>query len=149
MAVRRGNSGESPSLGYTQVMSFVGDALSFEMPCDLRAPAAVREILARLHDGGWSLNDGQLIASELVANAVRHSGCADEHRIRVDIARRARHLLIAVHDPGLSAHTAQPVSADPSEPGGWGLQIIDRLSARWGSERPDGYWVWAELPADG
>jgi anti-sigma regulatory factor (Ser/Thr protein kinase) len=129
-------------------VSTVGDSLSFEMPCDQHAPLAVREILAGVHDGHWSLEDGLLVASELVTNAVRHSGCGDEHNLRVDIARRAGSLLIAVHDPGLSATTAEPPLADRSEPGGWGLQIIDRLSARWGSERPDGYRVWAELPAD-
>ena len=129
-------------------MSIVGDSLSFEVPCDLHAPMAIREILARVHDGHWSLEDGLLVASELVTNAVRHSGCGDEHSLRVDITRRAGNLLIAVHDPGLSEKTAEPVSADRSEPGGWGLQIIERLSARWGSERPDGYRVWAELAAD-
>lgn len=128
-------------------MSFVGDVLSFEMPCDLHAPMAVREIMADVHDGGWSLDDGVLVASELVSNAVQHSGCGEAHSLRVEIARRAGNLLIAVHDPGLSAESAEPASVDESEPGGWGLQIIERLSERWGSERPDGYWVWAELPA--
>jgi anti-sigma regulatory factor (Ser/Thr protein kinase) len=131
------------------VMSFVEDALSLEVPCDRHAPMAVRQVLADMHDGGWSLDDGLLVASELVTNAVRHSGCSDAHNLTVDIARREGNLLIAVHDPGLSAKIAEPVSTESSEVGGWGLRIIERLSARWGSERPDGYRVWAELPAVG
>jgi hypothetical protein len=54
-----------------------------------------------------------------------------------------------VHDPGLSGGGAEPVRPERSEPGGWGLALIERLCLRWGSERPDGYWVWAELPAQG
>jgi anti-sigma regulatory factor (Ser/Thr protein kinase) len=130
------------------MMSFIGDALSVELPCDLHAPMTAREVLANVHDGSWSLDDGLLVASELVTNAVRHSGCEEANRLKLDIVRRAGNLLISVHDPGLSGESAEPVPTDRPDAGGWGLQIIVRLSARWGTERPDGYRVWAELLAD-
>jgi anti-sigma regulatory factor (Ser/Thr protein kinase) len=60
----------------------------------------VRDMLAAAHDGGWSLEDGLLVASELVTNAVRHSGCMDVHDLQVDIGRSRDSLLILVHDPG-------------------------------------------------
>ncbi len=131
------------------VMAVAHDVLSLEVPCDPRAPKVVREALAAAYEGGWSLDDGLLVASELVTNAVRHSGCVVAHKLQVDIGRRRDRLLISVHDPGLSGGGAEPVRPERSEPGGWGLALIERLCLRWGSERPDGYRVWAELPAQG
>jgi anti-sigma regulatory factor (Ser/Thr protein kinase) len=128
-------------------MAVVRAVLSLEVPCDPEAPKVVREALAAAHDGGWSLDDGLLVASELVTNAVRHSGCVVAHSLRVEIGRREDCLLISVHDPGLSGEAAESVRSERPESGGWGLALIDRLSLRWGSERPDGYRVWAELPA--
>ena len=123
------------------------DLLSLELPCDEHAPMIARDALAEVHDGGWSLDDGRLIASELVGNAVRHSGCQLQHRLRIRVSRRDGRLRISVHDPGLSGQVARPGDGDRVEPGGWGLQIIGQLSEAWGTERPDGYRVWAELPA--
>lgn len=125
------------------------DLLSLELPCDARAPAIVRDALAEVHDGGWSLDDGRLVASELVGNAVRHSGCQLRHRLRIDVSRRDGRLLISVHDPGLSRQTAHVGGDDQADSGGWGLRIIAKLSEAWGTERPDGYRVWAELAAPG
>ncbi len=128
-------------------MGSSADLLSLEVPCDPYAPVIVRNALAEVHDGGWSLDDGRLVASELVSNAVRHSGCADEHRLQVEVSRREGRLLISVHDPGLSGQPALPAADDRSMAGGWGLRIIEEVSEAWGAERPDGYRVWAELAA--
>ncbi len=121
--------------------------MAVDLPCDPRAPAIVRDTLAEAHDGSWPLQDGLLVASELVSNAVRHSGCTASHRLRVTAGLRNGRLMISVLDPGLSGGSARPALREDSEPGGWGLRIIEQLSERWGSERPDGYRVWAELPA--
>ena len=40
------------------------ELLSLELPCDAHAPVVVRDELANVHDGGWSLDDGRLVASE-------------------------------------------------------------------------------------
>jgi anti-sigma regulatory factor (Ser/Thr protein kinase) len=128
-------------------MSPVADVFRLEVPCDAYAPRVVRAALAARHDGGgWSLDDGLLVASELVTNAVQQSGCGWEQSLKVQVAHCDGNLMISVHDPGLSGDDAEPVEAKPSDPGGRGLQIIEQLSVRWGSERPDGYRVWAELP---
>jgi anti-sigma regulatory factor (Ser/Thr protein kinase) len=129
-------------------MTFPGDVLSLDVPCDVHAPAIVREALARAHNGGWSLDDGLLVASELVGNAVQHSGGVDSHQLKVDVGLRNGNLLIAVHDPGLSGQIAAPSRMPASKPRGWGLRIIQQLAVRWGTERPDGYWVWAEIAAE-
>jgi anti-sigma regulatory factor (Ser/Thr protein kinase) len=70
-------------------------------PCDVDALRVVRKTLAAVYDGGWVLDDGLLVGSELVTNAVRHSGCDGEHRLIVEVGRRDGNLIISVHDPGL------------------------------------------------
>jgi anti-sigma regulatory factor (Ser/Thr protein kinase) len=125
----------------------IADVFRLEVPCNVHAPRVVRGALAATHDGGWSLHDGLLVASELVTNAVQHSGCEGAQSLNVHVAHRDGNLMISVHDPGVSKDDAEPVEGKPSDPGGRGLQIIEQLSVRWGSERPDGYRVWAELPA--
>jgi len=121
------------------------DLLRLQVRCDVYAARHVRKRLAGvLGEDGSSVEDACLIATELVGNAVRHSGCDEEDVLDVRIARNGRRLLISVHDPGLSGNHAVP--RDDDEPGGLGLQIVDSLAERWGAERPDGYLVWAELP---
>ena len=72
-------------------MTYVSELLSLDIPCDRHAPGAVRDALGEVHDGGWQLDDGLLVASELVTNAVRHSGCVPDHtlQVSVDLARGA------------------------------------------------------------
>jgi hypothetical protein len=65
--------------------------------------------------------------------------------VRVRASLQGDLLLISVRDPGFSGETAQPDRSEPSEVGGWGLRIVEQLAQRWGTERPDGYRVWAEL----
>jgi hypothetical protein len=121
----------------------VAELLSLSLPCDPRAPGAVRDALGRSEDIGWVRGDATLVANELVTNAVLHSGCSEDHMIEVRVDVRAERLRISVRDPGTSGHEAAVRSGQPV--GGWGLQIVDQLAERWGSERAEGYQVWAEL----
>lgn len=121
----------------------VAELLSMKLPCDAQAPGAVRHALGRSQDIGWVRGDATLVASELVTNAVLHSGCSEDQMIEVRVDVRAERLRISVRDPGASGHEATVRSGQPV--GGWGLQIVDQLAERWGSERAEGYQVWAEL----
>jgi anti-sigma regulatory factor (Ser/Thr protein kinase) len=121
------------------------ELLSMELPCDRNAPSAVRRALGGTTRLGPVLGDGLLVASELVTNAVLHSGCGTDQRIQVSANLDRDTLLISVHDPGASGEEAVPGSPSDSRAGGRGLQIVDQLARRWGAERPDGYHVWAEL----
>jgi anti-sigma regulatory factor (Ser/Thr protein kinase) len=123
------------------------ELLSLDIPCDRNAPAFVRGALAEFDDGELSLADGMLVASELVTNAVLHSGCTADDVVRVRASLRRDRLVISVHDPGISGESAQPRRSEHRELGGWGLRVVEQLAQRWGSERPDGYRVWAELEA--
>jgi anti-sigma regulatory factor (Ser/Thr protein kinase) len=118
--------------------------LELGLPCDDRAPSAVRQALSDGADQSWAMGDAMLVASELVTNAVRHSGCGEHDQIQVSVKLRDEHLVIDVRDPGLSNRDAEVRAG--AELGGFGLQIVDQLAVRWGSEREFGYRVWAEVP---
>jgi serine/threonine-protein kinase RsbW len=124
-------------------MNLSEELLQLELPCDDHAPSAVRQALSDVSDASWAIGDAMLVASELVTNAIRHSGCAEDHDIQVSFGIRDERLLIAVCDPGFSGRAAQ-IRNDPAF-GGLGLQIVAQLAHKWGSERTDGYRVWAEV----
>ncbi|MGW2466527.1 ATP-binding protein [Streptomyces bauhiniae] len=96
----------------------------------------------------WALNelaeDGVLVVTELVSNAVRHARRAS---VRVIVERTAqRRVRIAVAD----LSRAQPVCRLPevNEKEGRGLLLVAAMANRWGcDERLWGKVVWAELEA--
>ena len=83
--------------------------------------------------------DASLCLSELVTNAVLHSG-AEELELRVDVSKDL--LRVTVADDGSGFDPGEPSSGDES---GWGLYIVDRLSHAWGVDRGDGTQVWFEM----
>jgi anti-sigma regulatory factor (Ser/Thr protein kinase) len=91
------------------------------------------------------MGDVMLVASELVNNAIVHSGGTADHDLQVRASRRADRLILSVRDPGLSGSRAGPAPPTAGQSGGWGLRIIEALCERWGEERDDGYRVWAEM----
>jgi anti-sigma regulatory factor (Ser/Thr protein kinase) len=125
--------------------------MALTLPCAPSAPAAVREELSQLDGLGWILGDVMLVATELVNNAIVHSGGTPHHDLDVRASRNAERLTISVRDPGLSGASAGPTPPSDERIGGWGLRIVQALCERWGEERRDGYRVWAEinLPAPG
>src|SRR5579875_376225 len=126
-----------------------GDPMRIGLPCDGTAPVTARRRLAALLDQGWPLGDAMLVASELVTNALRHSGCRSGDRLVVTVIRQREQVRIEVRDPGRSGGVAQVARRPPCE-GGLGLRIVEQLAVRWGARRDEhGYEVWAELPVSG
>jgi anti-sigma regulatory factor (Ser/Thr protein kinase) len=132
-------------VGYTskEMPEPAAELFSMDLPCDPRAPRAVRDALDRSEDIGCVLGDATLVATELVTNAVRHSGCSARQTLEVRVDVRPERLRISVRDPGRSGREAEVRSGQTV--GGWGLQIVEQLAERWGSERAEGYQVWAEI----
>jgi len=95
---------------------------------------------------GEKLGDVMLVASELVTNAVQHSGAAQQERLEVEIEIAPGRLRFSVSDPGTSGLTAEPTTKLPPS-GGLGLRVVEEISQRWGSERARSgrHRVWAEL----
>lgn len=119
--------------------------VSLTLPCDEQAPGAVREALSELSAGDPLFGDVMLVASELVSNAVRHSGCQPEDRLAVLVLRDQGQLLISVRDPGTSRGTARATGSTDEGFGGLGLLVVQQLASEWGEERSEGYRVWARV----
>ncbi len=123
-----------------------GDVLlGVDVACDVAAPGLVRDALSRVSGIGWVLGDAMLVASELVTNAVRHSGGRENEMIEVRVRRGPKALTISVRDPGRSGKRARLAELKENTIGGLGLRVVDAIAQRWGEEGNGGYQVWAEL----
>lgn len=104
--------------------------------------------MARI-EGVGSAADAMLVASELVTNAVLHSGGGPNDLIEVRVTVGDECLTISVRDPGISGKEAAIPPRTDIGTGGLGLRLVDMTSVRWGAERGEKYCVWAELPLSG
>jgi anti-anti-sigma regulatory factor/anti-sigma regulatory factor (Ser/Thr protein kinase) len=111
----------------------------------LEAPRLARETVIETC-AAWGLADpvsnAQLIASELVSNAVLHAGTDLEFGMQLRDSR----LYLSVHDRDRQA-VRRRFLPEPAEHGR-GLLLIDALAADWGrAPVDDGKVVWAALAA--
>jgi anti-sigma regulatory factor (Ser/Thr protein kinase) len=123
--------------------------IALTLPCAPDAPAAVRDELRHLDGLSCVLSDVMLVASELVNNAVAHSSGTPQHDLEVRASRGRGRLTVSVRDPGISGRSAGASPRSDVQVGGWGLQIVEALSERWGEERENGYRVWADISLAG
>ncbi|GAA0647543.1 hypothetical protein GCM10009535_26640 [Streptomyces thermocarboxydovorans] len=112
------------------------------------ARRAVRTVLMCWGLPGALVSDAELIACELITNAILHADPARRTRpghCRLTLERPARHAVrIEVSDNS----AALPAKREPGEdePGGRGLVLVEALAADWGvTLRPPGKVVWALL----
>ena len=86
---------------------------------------------------------GALLVSELVGNAVRHTGC---QMLGVSVRLANGWVRVSVRDSSRSLPVV--IHTESSEESGRGLALIDTLADSWGvREVPFGKIVWADLPA--
>ncbi|MFJ9149100.1 ATP-binding protein [Streptomyces sp. NPDC102270] len=86
------------------------------------------------------IQTAELLVSELITNAIRHGTGPPLIRL----SWNGRLLRIAVSDD--SDHRPCLRATKNTEPGGFGLQLLERLAYRWGvTPRHPGKTVWAEL----
>lgn len=94
-----------------------------------------------------SVDEVVLVASELVGNAVRHTAPGDDGRLRVHWTVTARHVTVSVADA--SQDPPRRRDAEPTDPDGRGLAIVEALAAEWGVDAaPGGKRVWARVPIE-
>lgn len=86
-----------------------------------------------------------LLVSELVTNAVRHSAAPAGSAIDVTISIDPDGVSARVCDEGHDPIQA-PTDPGPDASSGFGLTLVDRLSARWGIDRDEQNCVWFEIP---
>jgi anti-sigma regulatory factor (Ser/Thr protein kinase) len=117
-----------------------------DLPCHPGSPAGARSVLRELcSDLGIPglLEQGEIVVTELVSNAVEHahSSC------RLTTAYDRRGLHVGVRDFG-AAVAPRVTLIEVSAVRGRGLHMVAALSASWGvTEHADGKTVWATLPA--
>ncbi len=126
--------------------TFAGDeTIRLTLACGRSAPRVARQAVRGVLGPGPLSDDAALVASELVTNAVQHSGCRPDQTITLDAIVSGGGVRIAVHDPGRSNEIPRLGDQPASEAGGLGLRVVAEVSTRWGSDRRDGWFVWAEL----
>jgi anti-sigma regulatory factor (Ser/Thr protein kinase) len=119
------------------------------LDADPRAAGDARQFLREFlawADASEDLTDtAALCLSELVTNAIVHAGGMIELRAILDTA-----LTVSVRDRGGPAPDAAPdADADPLRVHGRGLQLVEALADRWGSERDAvGTRVWFSMEMD-
>jgi anti-sigma regulatory factor (Ser/Thr protein kinase) len=115
----------------------------------VRAPGAARIVVAEcLRDrvAGSVLESARLVVSELVTNSVRHGGASAPGVVVVRVGLTETMVRVEVEDRGRAGVIA-PRSPDLEGGGGFGLNVVQVLSERWGLERvaAGGTRVWAQL----
>jgi serine phosphatase RsbU (regulator of sigma subunit)/anti-sigma regulatory factor (Ser/Thr protein kinase) len=131
------------------VMSTVGvrtQTWSADFPADSSATPQARRALA-----GWLADrvvdqdvadTASLCLSELVTNAVIHSGTAPRVTARLDDER----LLVLVQDRGHRGAARRSSDHEPTDISGRGLLLVEAMSTAWSAEHSaDGTTVWFEL----
>jgi anti-sigma regulatory factor (Ser/Thr protein kinase)/ABC-type transporter Mla MlaB component len=121
-----------------------------DLPMHHAAPAAAR-LFVREACAAWSVPQetgelAELVANELVTNAVQHA----QSRSRVILTGSDSALRISVRDYRLSA-IPRPRPIEITVPSGRGLHLVAAVAYTWGADpHPDGKTVWAMLayPAD-
>jgi len=117
--------------------------LDVDIPRDAKAPWHARRAVERLGD---SIDDElrpdvMLLVSELITNSVKYG---DHGALKLQIeAKGPRKLRVEVVDQGVGF---VPVARDRpmSEPGGWGLHLVEELTDRWGVYEGSTH-VWFEI----
>jgi serine/threonine-protein kinase RsbW len=122
---------------------------SFEvsLPSVPDAPAAARLAVSAWMAGHVSetmLADAQLLVVELVTNSVRHAEAPADAVISIRARASVDGVRLEVEDGGRTGSVARR-APDLQNGGGFGLNVVERLSARWGVNRDAGTRVWADL----
>jgi len=101
--------------------------------------------LHRLHVDPACIDDVVLVASELVANAIRHASPVSARRIDVTWDFDAEGIVIRVEDGSTALPERRATTSRTTY--GRGLAIVESLASAWGFEHtPRGKRVWARVP---
>jgi serine/threonine-protein kinase RsbW len=124
--------------------------MEFHLPAGATAPSLARATLAAVaHPSREVADDVILLTSEVVTNAIRHSGSAPHGDVIVRVEAGEDAIHVEVLNPGASFDPQVPSSPSPSGTG-LGLFLVDRLASRWGVEREGQRTkVWFDVPASG
>ena len=117
--------------------------LDVDISRDEQAPRRARRAVEQLGDAidPTVRPDVVLLVSELISNSVKYGGSGD---LRLHIEATApKRLRIEVVDQG-SGFEPTERTRPRTEPGGWGLHLVETLSDRWGVHEGSTH-VWFEI----
>ena len=125
------------------------EALEARLALDVHASAAARIVVRQCLGGRVALSvleRAELLVSELVTNSLCQSGASAGAAVVVRVQRSSTIVRLEVEDSGRSGVIA-PRSPDPEAAGGFGLNVVQAISERWGHERvaAGGTRVWAQI----
>jgi anti-sigma regulatory factor (Ser/Thr protein kinase) len=131
-----------------KALELFGDPTEAEVPLPSRpeSAAAARRLTQVIVLRRWGLTpkmteDAVLLVSELVGNAVRHTGA---RVFGLRMRRRRGWIRIEVRDPSRGLPCLMPVQE--TDLSGRGLFLVDKLSDRWGVDLlPRGKTTWFEM----
>jgi anti-sigma regulatory factor (Ser/Thr protein kinase) len=118
------------------------------LPVAPTAPLLARRILhqrLRRFVGSERLDEVKLAASEVVTNAVMHSGTSPDETLGMVVERREGRVRIEVQDNGYGFEKGRGRRQKPNGPG---LQIVEALADRWGVEPGPPTYVWFEVDVE-
>ena len=121
--------------------------LSVSVPASPEAGSALRHAVRALDRwlGQATADEVELLVTELATNGVKHADpVCDCNRITLDASVEDGRLRVAVRDCGKGFIPA-PREAERTEPGGWGLMLVEDIADRWGVEREPSTTVWFEM----
>jgi serine/threonine-protein kinase RsbW len=122
-----------------------GLLVSLALPSGVTAPGRAREALRDIPELDAIRGDASLVVSELVTNAVKHSGATDRDTIILSVVVDGDRVKIEVRDPARSDLMPQLGNLPGLEGGGLGLRLVSQVARRWDTECRNGRTVWAEL----
>lgn len=139
----RADSAPGPEATSTDLMA----TLSLWFAAAANAAGAARRALDALaeHLEQRQLHEVSLLVTELVTNSVRHAGIGPTSSVGLDVSLSPTRLRVEVSDPGPGFEPPAAPGPHPERIGGWGLQLVDRLSDRWGVLRGAETRVWFEM----
>jgi anti-sigma regulatory factor (Ser/Thr protein kinase) len=118
----------------------------YQLDCDITAPSTAREVVEEaVAEMGARAADARIIASELVANSVRHSDAPADRPIELGVECDADFVRIEVCDAGSGYRRDVVRRRPPDDDGGFGLLLVAELADAWGVSGNGGTCAWALL----
>lgn len=120
----------------------------WEIPLDSAAPRVARRALTSSLSRvvpTERLADVLLAASELVANAVQHSGARGRGTLAMTVDLDGRSVRVEVEDPGPGFDPSRASERGPLPTSGFGLRLVERLADDWGVTWDGTTRVWFTL----
>jgi len=121
----------------------------FEIPGGVRAPQSARRAIEQHFAAAMTdelLASVELLASELVSNAVRHGGAGEGDVVVLHLGLAHDRLRVEVCDHGPGFEPGQP---QPYGEGGYGLFLVSEVASAWGVAHDDGHCAWFEIALPG